>query len=363
MLGTLLGAAGTGLVLKELGLPLMYLLQALLLLGGMGLTVLSNEPQKNAVIFRGAVAEQLRPQDRGNTVTAETTFREDVGIVCGEFAAPFRADRNFVWIFLSRFFYNLGFDIVSSFFYFFLDDMVPAPYDFFGLVSFEDVDGGMSLFMLAFLLGSLLSSLGAGILSDRHGRKLIIYISLALQVVSASTMLWTSDYSFIAGVMAPLAGIGYGAYVSVDWALASDTFVASKDLGRDMGVWHTLSSEVPDVIGFPVAAFLMTRLRHSGDSFGISFLGHRLVLLFVILCYILSGLTVIPLRFSAPPCRPPLEEEAQGLLLSCDVERDQESDSDQQSESDSDQQSRDGDEREEEVEEEQKDGEEKRTSQ
>lgn len=232
-------------------------------------------------------------------ITADSSVTEDLWIVLNEFLAPFRADGNFLWIFLSRFFYNLGFDIVSSFFYFFLSDMVAPPYDFFGILSFDDdFEGAMGVFMAFFLLGAILSSLGSGVLSDRMGRKRILYLSLLLQSLSTATMLWTSSYQLIAGVMAPLAGFGYGAYVSVDWALASDAMGASDDLGRDMGIWHTLSSEVPDVVGFPVAAFLMDRFRDSGNEYGITFLGHRLVLIFVILCYIVGGLTIIPLKFN-----------------------------------------------------------------
>ena len=379
MLGTLLGAVGTGLLLDSVSLPAMYAAQLLLLCVGMALTVASNEPYKNRIIFqraRRAARANLLLAQRGSDaiatfpscaspddsayvslsslsslssslssnsplhsssstsivltptkhassslsssssssasssptsslallpneipldppspkaavklITSETSVVEDVWIVLNEFLAPFRADRNFLWIFLSRFFYNLGFDIVSSFFYFFLSDMVAPPYDFFGVLSLgDDFEGAMGLFMAFFLLGAVLSSLGSGVLSDRMGRKRILYLSLLLQSISTATMLWTSSFQLIAGIMAPLAGFGYGAYVSVDWALASDAFSASDDMARDMGIWHTLSSEVPDVVGFPVAAFLMDRFRHTGDEIGITFLGHRMVLIFVILC-------------------------------------------------------------------------------
>ena len=33
-------------------------------------------------------------------------------------------------------------------------------------------------------------------------------------------------------------GLGYGAYISVDWALATDVLPSMDDYARDMGVWH-----------------------------------------------------------------------------------------------------------------------------
>jgi MFS family permease len=220
----------------------------------------------------------------------------DLWLMWCEFVEPFVAQPAFIWVFMSRFAYNLGFNVVSSYIYFFLHDLVGAPFDFFGLFTIDTVGPAMSLFMLNFLVGSVLSSLASGILSDKYGRKQLVYLAVALQCFATSAFLWTQNYGFLAALMAPLCGSGYGAYISVDWALASDALLHSAHLARDMGIWH-LSFTAPSVIGVPLAGWMMATFRSLGDSLGISLLGHRLVLVFAVLCYAVGGLLIYPIQF------------------------------------------------------------------
>lgn len=292
MLGTIIGAVGTGLIIDYVGLPTIYLINLVFVLAGMLLTVSSNEAEKNRAIYE---ASAKRPP--ASAISSSSSLWQDVQILSTELVLPFKIE-GFVWIFLSRFFFNMAFDVISSYFYFFLEDMVGAPYSFFGLFEFKDHGVAMALFMFNSLMGSVASSLLSGVLSDRFGRKAIIYLAVAAQCIATSTFLWSQNYGLVAGLMAPLAGAGYGAYVSVDWALASDTLVASDDFARNMGVWH-LSSVTPDLIGIPLAAWLISQFNPVGDTHGISFLGHRLVFGLVIISYFLAGALVVPIREKA----------------------------------------------------------------
>jgi hypothetical protein len=61
----------------------------------------------------------------------------------------------------------------------------------------------------------------------------------------------------LAYVAASTFGLGYGAYVSVDWALVLDVLPAEATYARDMGVWNislTLSQVVATVLGAWVIA-------------------------------------------------------------------------------------------------------------
>jgi MFS family permease len=225
-----------------------------------------------------------------------TTLWEDIIGAGKEFIAPFQHHAGFLLVFLSRFFYNLAFNIMSGYFIFFLENLVGGPFHFFGLFTLQSLGLAMALFMLLFLVGSVASSLLSGVLSDKYGRKKLVYISVASQVLATSAFLWTSNYGLIAGVMAPLCGAGYGAYVSVDWALASDALLRSKDLARDMGIWH-LSFSAASVVGYPLAGFLMSTFRDLGDALGISLLGYKMVVVLVMLFFSLGGILIYPIRF------------------------------------------------------------------
>jgi MFS family permease len=50
-------------------------------------------------------------------------------------------------------------------------------------------------------------------------------------------------------------GIGYGAYISVDWALGADVLPNKEDAGKDMAVWH-VSMTLPQQIA-PLCAGLI----------------------------------------------------------------------------------------------------------
>ena len=86
-------------------------------------------------------------------------------------------------------------------------------------------------------MGAIVSTLAAGVLSDRHGRKLMVYISGGIMGVVG--LIFVFFHSFVLAVlMGVVFGLGYGAYESVDWALASDVLPSMDDYAKDMGVWH-----------------------------------------------------------------------------------------------------------------------------
>ena len=66
-------------------------------------------------------------------------------------------------------------------------------------------------------------------------------------------------YTFIVGA---IYGIGYGAYYSVDWALACDTLPNVENAGKDMGIWH-ISMVLPQTLAPFVAGWVLQNVGHS----------------------------------------------------------------------------------------------------
>ena len=201
---------------------------------------------------------------------------------------PFKS-RDFTWVFWTRFLMVMGTFIVQEFLIYYLDDVVGAPFRIFGL-SMNEAAEAVSLAILALLVGAIISSLVAGVVSDRFGRKKIVYFSGALQAVVVTVFLFAHSYP-LAIAMGVVFGLGYGAYISVDWALATDVLPSMDDYARDMGVWH-VALTLPQVIGAPIAGVLLDLGQAYGLGVGLPTLGYTLLFSLALLFFILGTVFV-----------------------------------------------------------------------
>mmetsp|Transcript_31406 Transcript_31406/g.49051 ORF Transcript_31406/g.49051 Transcript_31406/m.49051 type:complete len:299 (-) Transcript_31406:162-1058(-) len=158
-------------------------------------------------------------------------------------------------------------------------------------VQFDTVTSATSVAAAFVLLGSLFSALAAGLLSDYYGRKVIIYVSGGIQGAVVLCMLFVWQYNYIL-LLLTLFGFGYGAFISVDWALASDALPNTGNYAKDMGVW-SISLTLPTVFGPPVAGFLIDTLNLLGPHIGVLCFGYRVVF---ILCAVLYGISTYLIR-------------------------------------------------------------------
>lgn len=201
---------------------------------------------------------------------------------------PFKS-HDFTWVFWTRFLMVMGAFIVQEFLIYYLDDVIGAPFTILGL-SLSEAAQAVSFVILALLIGAMLSSLAAGVLSDRFGRKKIVYVAGGLQGVVVLVFLFTHSYA-LAIVMGIVFGLGYGAYISVDWALATDVLPSMDDYARDMGVWH-VALTLPQVIGTPIAGFLLDLGQGYGPGIGLPTLGYSLIFSLALLFFILGTVFV-----------------------------------------------------------------------
>lgn len=271
MIGSFVGGI-TGLLLPYIGgITGAYILLAVLMMFGMLGTVLTvKEP----------VPPTIQP------FRWQTFLR---GLI-----EPFRS-RDFMWVFLTRFLIVLGTYTVQEFIQFYMKDVVAGgadgyPYTFFGTVLAHDAPAATSFFVITLLAGAILSSLAAGWLSDRHGRKLMVYISGALQALVVAVFIFTGSFELTV-IMGIVFGLGYGAYQAVDWALASDVLPSEDDYAKDMGVWH-VAFTLPQVLATPIAGRLLDHFQQVGRTTGQPNMGYTVILTMALVYFVLGTVLV-----------------------------------------------------------------------
>ena len=178
---------------------------------------------------------------------------------------------------------------VQEFLQYYMRDVVQVLHVFWTAGGEQPGSGCFGLWR-ALLLGAVAPSLIAGILSDRFGRKIIVYLSNGLQALVPITLVFFTSFDF-AILMGILFGIGYGAYQSVDWAMASDVLPSEFDYAKDMGVWH-IAWTLPQVIATPIAGLLLDNFQAIGRQHGQPTLGYT-VIFFLAAFYLVFGTVLV----------------------------------------------------------------------
>lgn len=143
-------------------------------------------------------------------------------------------DPNFGWVLASRLTVNLGNALGTALLLFFLLYGVGSP-----AASAED---DLLLLIVIYTIFVVAASLVAGAVSDRTGRrKSIVIIAALIQALSAVMILISPTFigtTIAAGVM----GVGYGSYMAVSLALATDLLPRVEHHARDLGVVNVSAS-------------------------------------------------------------------------------------------------------------------------
>src|SRR5262249_8577006 len=106
-----------------------------------------------------------------------------------------------------------------------------------------------------------------------------------------------------------LFGLGYGAYSSVDWALAVDVLPSPRDAGKDMGLW-SIASNLPAI----VAPLLGGGVIAVAATLGATALGYRVVFALAAL-FMLAGAGFILFVRDAVRARMPPAQRRHGRRI------------------------------------------------
>jgi Na+/melibiose symporter-like transporter len=163
-----------------------------------------------------------------------------------------RAHRDFYWVLGTRCLVGMGIYSVFSFFQYFLGDVLRL----------ERPEVHASYLIGIIIAAGIPTSLLAGALSDRVGRKPLVYLSGGIMAAASLAFIAAGAGQSLAAIftVGALFGIGYGAYQAVDWALAVDVLPPGGDTAKDMGLWH-VALVLPQVLAPALSGALLTGIK------------------------------------------------------------------------------------------------------
>jgi MFS family permease len=188
---------------------------------------------------------------------------------------PLLIHREFRLVFFSRFLFQLGIATIQSFLQYWISDCVTT-----GMESTKAV----SLVMIPNLVLAPICAL----LTPNTNRKRTVYISSLLMISASLLMCFATDLS-LAFIVSSLFGIGYGPFMTVEFAMLMDVLPNHNDAARDMSLWHT-ALILPQIISTPIAGWLLDWFQGVGNQEGVHCLGYKVTNVFTIGYLVLGSL-------------------------------------------------------------------------
>jgi len=160
-----------------------------------------------------------------------------------------RAYPDFAWAFGGRVAVNIGNALGTTYLlYFFTNDL-----------HLKDPDTALLEVTAVYLVFTLATTYGGGVLSDRSGRRRIfVAVASVLQGIAAVLLvIWPSFSTTL--IAAAFLGAGYGAFLSVDQALVTQVLPDAETRAKDLGIMN-IGVNVPQALAPVVAALIIDQL-------------------------------------------------------------------------------------------------------
>lgn len=188
-----------------------------------------------------------------------------------------RSRRDFLVVFLARFMVIFGQTLLMTYvLYFFQDDL-----------HVQNAAASTALVAGMALVGAAFSSWIAGAASDVLDRPILVFLA-GIPMAAAAVGFGLMPNPALILVFAVAWGFGYGAYISVDWALALDAIPDLANVARDLGVWG-IASNLPAVLAPAVGGVLLVHIVPAAGAY-------RALFLLAGLTFILGSVIVLWVR-------------------------------------------------------------------
>ena len=144
----------------------------------------------------------------------------------GAWGMDLLAQRDYVWLLISRLFVLTALVSLQAFAVFFLENahgMAP-----------NDAQTAQFPLIVTVAVAALLSAVPGGWISSRIGRKPVLYVAIGLGIIGAVILAVAPEYWMVVAAAVPI-GICSGVFLGVDWALMTD-IIPKAESGRYMGI-------------------------------------------------------------------------------------------------------------------------------
>jgi Na+/melibiose symporter-like transporter len=225
-----------------------------------------------AILLAAMVVTILTVRERPGRVGARFPLLPSI---YQSFKIRVREHRDFTWFILSRLFIMMAFTTLQTFALYFLMDVVGAP----------DPATATARFSTAAIAGMLIVAYPAGRLSDRIGRRPIA-LAAGLLGALAIALIFLSGQNFTYIMLCGgLVGIAFGAFMSSNWALATD-LVPKGEEAKYLGLTNLATA------GGAALARLIGPLIDFGNSFSPK-LGYSFMFLACFIYFIVGSLLLL----------------------------------------------------------------------
>jgi MFS family permease len=185
--------------------------------------------------------------------------------------------RDFFWVFFSRLAMVIAFMTLAGYQFYLLKDYIKLP------VGMNPTDALVQINFFS-MIAMAIATLGGGAVSDWMGRRrILVFISAACMGVAAIIPYITPSFE---GMMAfgILNSLGFGCYMAVDAALATEVLPNPDSQARDLGVMN-IASAAAQVVSPMIASLVIVHLG-----------GYSMLLVFSAVCAMVSAVSVCAVK-------------------------------------------------------------------
>jgi Na+/melibiose symporter-like transporter len=226
------------------------------------------------MLLAAMISTMLTVKEEPSTSAREPSALE---AMAGAFRIDVKGNPDFIWFLISRLFVLMGGIILQTFALYFIKDVIHPP----------NPAGVAADLLIAVGIFLVLSVYPAGQLSDRIGRKPVILFSGAVGIVGIVVLFATKSYAGTL-VCGSLMGLSTGAFLSTNWALATDLVPAGEE-ARYLGLTNIATAgagALARLMG-PVIDFFNGREAN---------LGYSIMLAMCIIYFTIGSAMVIPIK-------------------------------------------------------------------